>query len=235
MVHRDPRPVNARQPPLFAQKKGGETPPYSQLCCRRDLVAVLGSGPTLPAPGGAWRLPTIGSYCGGKHVKRDTLFLLLIGNFRRLDVALGFFGMTLLAIRTAVVTTITGSILVALVLVARTALVAVLLLARVEGLVLLILILAIFLALAPLFFEAGAAFVEHAKIMVGELQIIFGLDPIASQLRVTGKRFVLLMKLRSVAALAIVLTVPRVRHIVRRALSAATTAPAAVLTIVDQT
>ena len=71
--------------------------------------------------------------------------------------------------------------------------------------------------------------------MIRELKIIFGLDAVAGQLRVTRQRLVFLMKLGSVAAIAVVLTVTRARRIIRRALSAATAAPAAVLTIVDQT
>jgi hypothetical protein len=57
----------------------------------------------------------------------------------------------------------------------------------------LILILVIIVALAALLFEAGAAFVEDAVIMVRELQEIFGLDPVPGELRVARQRLVFLV------------------------------------------
>lgn len=90
-------------------------------------------------------------------------------------------------------------------------------------------------ALAPLFLETRAAFVEDAEIMVGELQIVFGLHAIAGKLRIARKRFILLVQLSRVAALSVILAIARIGNIVRRTLSAATAAPAPVLTIVDQT
>jgi hypothetical protein len=84
-----------------------------------------------------------------------------------------------------------------------------------------------------LIFEAGAVLVQNAKIMFGELQVIFALDAVAAKLRVTRELLVLFQKLGGVAPLPIVLAIAA-GHVVRRASPAATAAPAAALTIVDQ-
>ena len=69
--------------------------------------------------------------------------------------------------------------------------------------------------------------------MVRVLEIIFGLDPVAGELRVARKRLVFFKKLRRVAALAIVLAVSGVAGHALRALPTAATTTAA-LSIVDQ-
>jgi hypothetical protein len=95
-------------------------------------------------------------------------------------------------------------------------------------------VLEILAALRALILEAGAAFAQYAEIMVRELQIIFGLDSIAGQLRVARQALVLLEQLRGIAPLAVILTVAvRPSADVLRPLSPAT-APAAALTIIDQ-
>jgi hypothetical protein len=70
--------------------------------------------------------------------------------------------------------------------------------------------------------------------MVRELEIIFGLDAVASELRVTGHALVLFEQLGGIPALAIVLPVARLAatEVLTPPLSA--TAPAAALTIIDQ-
>jgi hypothetical protein len=88
-------------------------------------------------------------------------------------------------------------------------------------------------ALAALVLEARAAFAQHAEIMVCELQIIFGLDPVARELRIARHALVLLEQLSGIAALAIVLPVARLSAEIRSPL-APTAAPAAALSIVDQ-
>ncbi|MBB5712260.1 hypothetical protein FHT02_003517 [Sphingomonas xinjiangensis] len=55
-----------------------------------------------------------------------------------------------------------------------------------------------------LFFEARAGFAQHPKIVIGELEIIFGVDPVALALRVRGQVLVLFVQLGSVAPRAIV-------------------------------
>ena len=115
------------------------------------------------------------------------------------------------------------------------ALVATVAAGRGHGFVLiLVLVGRIIAALPALLLEAGAALIEDAEIMVRELEIIFGLNAIAGELRVAGHRFVFLVKLRGVTARAIVLAIACIGRIVRRAGPAAATAPAAALTIVDQ-
>jgi hypothetical protein len=73
--------------------------------------------------------------------------------------------------------------------------------------------------------------------MVRELEIIFGLDPVAGHLGVASHRLVFLEQLGGVAALPIILTVAWTRRSARLAAwaAAAAAAPAAALTIVDQT
>jgi len=60
---------------------------------------------------------------------------------------------------------------------------------------------------AALLFEAGAALAENAVIMIRILQIIFGLDAVAAELRVSRHALVFFQELRSIATLTIVLAV----------------------------
>jgi hypothetical protein len=89
-------------------------------------------------------------------------------------------------------------------------------------------------ALCLLLLETRAAFLEHAKIVIGVLEVIFGLDPVAGKLRVTREALVFLKQLGGVAALAVVLAASAAvtRHSLRALSTAATTTAA--LTIVDQ-
>ena len=70
--------------------------------------------------------------------------------------------------------------------------------------------------------------------MVRELQIIFGLDTVARELRIARHALVFLEQLGGIAALAIILAVARLSAEVPAAALSPTTAPAAALTIVDQ-
>jgi hypothetical protein len=85
-----------------------------------------------------------------------------------------------------------------------------------------------------LFLEASAAFAEHAVIMIGILQVIFGLYAVAAKLRVARHALVFLKKLGGVAALAIVLTVAVGPSTEVLGPLAATAAAAATLSIIDQ-
>ena len=70
--------------------------------------------------------------------------------------------------------------------------------------------------------------------MVGELEVIFGLDAVAGELHVARQRLVLFKQLGGIAALAIVLAIAiRTTGHTLGTLSTAT-ATAAALTIVDQ-
>ena len=71
--------------------------------------------------------------------------------------------------------------------------------------------------------------------MIRELEIIFGLDAVARELRIARHAFVLFEQLGGIAALAIVLPVARLSaaEVPTPALPT-TTAPAAALTIIDQ-
>ena len=97
-------------------------------------------------------------------------------------------------------------------------------------------ILVVFVTATPLvlFLEARPAVLEDPEIMVGELEIIFGLDAVPGKLRVPRKRLIFLQQLGRIAALAIVLAIAigPIGH-ARGSLST-TTATAAGLTIIDQ-
>ena len=92
-----------------------------------------------------------------------------------------------------------------------------------------------FVALAALILEARARLVQNPEIVIRELEIIFGGDPVPGHLRVAREILVLLMKLLGIATRTIVDAVALVRppRIALRPL-AATAATATVLTIIDQ-
>jgi hypothetical protein len=121
------------------------------------------------------------------------------------------------------------------------ALVAVVALVAAVGaaLVLILVVLVELAALRPLLFEAGAVLVQHAIIMLGVLEIIFGLDAVALHLRVASHRLVFFKQLSGIAAvpglLAVAGTWPAaLLTTAATAAAAAATASAAALTIVDQ-
>jgi hypothetical protein len=88
--------------------------------------------------------------------------------------------------------------------------------------------------LGLLLLEARAIIFEHSEIMVGVLKIIFGLHPVAGELRIARQTLVLLQKLGGIAALTVVLAISAsISGHTLRTLSAAATTTAA-LTIVDQ-
>jgi hypothetical protein len=93
------------------------------------------------------------------------------------------------------------------------------------------LVIILVVARSPLIVETRLAIAENSEIMVRELQIIFGLDAVARELRVTRHALILLEQLRGVATLAIVLAIAGLSAL---ASLAPATAPAAALTIVDQ-
>ena len=70
--------------------------------------------------------------------------------------------------------------------------------------------------------------------MVRKLQIIFGLDPVARELRVARHALVFFEQLGGIAALAIVLAVARLSAEVLVPRLSTAAAPAAALTIIDQ-
>jgi hypothetical protein len=93
-------------------------------------------------------------------------------------------------------------------------------------------------ALAPLVLEARAAFAEHTEIMVCILQIIFGLDPVARELRVARQTLVFFEQLGGIPALPVVLAIARLSAAtaaeVLAPLSTAAAPAATLLSIVDQ-
>ena len=97
-------------------------------------------------------------------------------------------------------------------------------------------VVAIVVLARALLFEASAILIQHAKIMIRELEIIFGIDPVTLHLRVSREIPVLLEQLSGIAARTVVETVATVgtaRLTVTRLLSP-TAAPATVLTVVHQ-
>ena len=97
-----------------------------------------------------------------------------------------------------------------------------------------IVIVGIVAALAPLILEARPALAQNAEIMFGELEVIFALDAVAAKLRVAGHVLVFFKQLRRIAALPIVLAVPARLSAGLAPLLPPTTASAAALTIADQ-
>jgi hypothetical protein len=105
------------------------------------------------------------------------------------------------------------------------------------GLILLALVLIIVALAGTLLLIAGAALGEDAEIMVRILEIGLGQHAVALHLGVAGQSLIFLQKLRRIAALPVVLAVARTRIVAAGRSTAATAAaaPAAALTIVDQT
>ena len=89
---------------------------------------------------------------------------------------------------------------------------------------------------AALFVEPRATFAEHAEIMVGELEIIFGLNAVTRKLGIARHALVFLEQLRRIATLPIVAGVAAAvtRHSLGTLSTTAATATSAVLTIIDQ-
>jgi hypothetical protein len=107
--------------------------------------------------------------------------------------------------------------------------------ARLQHVVVVILVAVIVAALAALLIKPRAALAEDAIIMVGILEVIFGLHPVAGELRIARHALVFFQKLGGVAALAIVLAIAiRPAGNVTRRLSSTTAAAVALLSIVDQ-
>ncbi|MGZ2412310.1 hypothetical protein ACUXST_001739 [Sphingomonas sp. F9_3S_D5_B_2] len=103
----------------------------------------------------------------------------------------------------------------------------------VEHLLVAILVVEIVVARAALVLEPRTALAEHAEIVIGILEVIFGLHAVAGELCIARHALVLLKELGGVATLAIVLPISRLTAEILTSL-ASTTAPAAVLTIIDQ-
>lgn len=95
---------------------------------------------------------------------------------------------------------------------------------------------ALLLLLLLLILEAGATFLEDAKIMIGELKVIFGLDAVPGELGIPRHALVFFEKLGGVAALARVagVTAAVALHSLGPLPSATATAATLLLTIVDQ-
>jgi hypothetical protein len=102
--------------------------------------------------------------------------------------------------------------------------------------ILAVVFLVVALATLVLFLKASAAFVQNAEIMIGELQIIFAVHPVALRLRVASQILVFFKQLGGIATRPIVDAVAIIGTIGVATLRAlpATTATAAGLTIVHQ-
>jgi hypothetical protein len=94
--------------------------------------------------------------------------------------------------------------------------------------------LVVTLATRVLVLEASAVLAQHAEIMVRELEKIFGLDAVARKLGVARHALVFFQELGGVAALAIVLAVPRLSAEVPTSPLSPAAASAATLSIIDQ-
>jgi hypothetical protein len=147
----------------------------------------------------------------------------------------GFFRSFLLAIlnRVTLCATITFSLLLLLITVAPTAITA----REITIIAFTLAITAAFTRLITLFIALGSRFVlaslvvsDHTKIVIGELQVIFCLNPVTIMLGILGKLLVLVEQLRRVPARTAVDSVERVA----RALITITAATAAIISITIQ-
>jgi len=211
------------------------------LCSRRDVVAVgrarsAGAAPRLAG------LLFLGILCAfllatdgrREDIERDGLAAAVRARLAILVVA-RLFGLLFFRIaRTALAAAAVETLVAVTTVVALLALFAgTLLLAGFDHIVVTVVVIDILAALTPLIFEARAALAQHAEIVIGELQIIFGLYAVAGKLRVARHVLVLLEKLRGIAPLTIVLAVTRLSAEILSPLAPAA-APAATLSIVDQ-
>lgn len=101
-----------------------------------------------------------------------------------------------------------------------------------------LLLLALILVVArrrPLVLEARAGFPKHPEVVIGELEVIFGLHTVAGELRIAGHVLVLLKQLRGIAPAALLTAIAAAAAETLRTLTPATAAAiAATLAIVHQ-
>jgi hypothetical protein len=110
-----------------------------------------------------------------------------------------------------------------------------LLLGSVHHLVVAVLVVHFVVAGAALIFEPRAALAEHAIIVIGILEIIFGLNAIARELRVPRHVLIFLEQLSGIAALAVIGPVARLSSAgVLAPLPPAAATAATLLSVVDQ-
>ncbi len=95
-------------------------------------------------------------------------------------------------------------------------------------------IVLVIIATALLLVEPRPGIAQHAEIMVGELQIIFGLDAIAGKLGVARHALIFLVQLGGIATLPVIAGVAAAIAGHAAGLLSAAAATAAALTIIDQ-
>ena len=96
-----------------------------------------------------------------------------------------------------------------------------------------LILVAILAALAALVFVASTIFPKHTVVVIGELQEIFGLNPVPGKLCIAGHVLIFLEQLGGITALTIVRAIAGLAPDILTSLPPAT-ATAATLTIIDQ-
>ncbi len=210
----------------------------------RDLVVAVsrfrGSAP--PARTRAWllfrlyreRTGAIGTDRGRKHVERKAVVVGSIDSRAAIFIVTSLFGTPLFpeSPRTPITLTVPAGVALGSIASALTLLVAAVGLGSFRHLFALVLIGILALTRA-LVLETRAVLTENPEIMVGVLEVIFGLDPVTGQLGIARQALVFFVQLGGVAALTVVLAVPRLSTEVLPSLPSAT-ATAATLSLIDQ-
>lgn len=180
------------------------------------------------------RTGAIGTDRGRKHVERKAVVVGSVDSRAAILIVGSLFGTPLFAEspRTPIPLTVPAGVALAAIAPALTLLVAAVGLGSFHHLLALVLIGIVALTRA-LVLEAGAALTENPKIMVGVLEVIFGLDPVTGQLGIARQAFVFFVQLGGVAALTVVLAVPRLSTKVLPSLPSAA-ATATTLSLIDQ-
>jgi hypothetical protein len=180
------------------------------------------------------RTGAIGTDRGRKHVERKAIVVGSIDSRAAILIVSSLFGTPLFAEspRTPITLTVPAGVALAAIDPALTLLVAAVGFGRFRHLLALVLIGIVALT-RSLVLEAGAVLTENPEIMVGVLEVIFGLDPVTCQLGIARQALVFFVQLRGVAALTVVLAVPRLSTEVLPSLPSAA-ATAATLSLIDQ-
>jgi len=179
----------------------------------------------------------IGADCGRKHVERKAVAAAVdvTDGVRRILIVAANPVVALEAALVTIAARTTRSTILAVSLILAIVTFGVLGVAGLDQLLVAFVLVHLLVAVAAriLILEPGAILAQDAEIMIRELEIIFGLDAVARELRVARHALVFLEQLRGIAALTVVLAVPGLSTQALAPLSPAA-APAAALTIVDQ-
>jgi len=188
------------------------------------------------------RCGAIGADRRRKHVQRQAVLVRSVHQRAAVFILVGLVGAALLTEGATIPVTVTVAVTVATTVAAVEALAAIapaltVLVAAVGfgrfHLLLALVLIGIVALTGALVLEAGAVLAENSEIMVSVLEVIFGLDPVAGELGIARQALVFFEQLSGVAALTVVLAVPRLSTEVLPPLPSAA-ATAATLSLIDK-